>query len=89
MVEIIFSATARVFALLFVVEQFEKLLAEGAVLAILYAFTHVDSSHDRDVEELIIRNVIQFLLIAFLHEWINHLIEYRCHLAHIESIWQN
>ena len=89
MVEIIFSATARVFALLFVVEQFDKLLAEGAVLAILYAFTHADSSHDRDVEELIIRNFIQFFLIAFLHGRINNLIEYRCHLAHIESIWQN
>ena len=95
MVEIIFSATARAFALLLVVEEFEKLLAEGAVFEILREyrvilfFTLADSSHDRYVEELIIRNVIQFLLIAFLHGWINYLIEYRCHLAHIESIWKN
>ena len=89
MVEIIFSATARVFALLFAVKQFEKLLAEGAVLTILYVFTHADSSHDRDVEKLIFCNIIQFFLFAFLNGRINHLIEYRRHLAHIESIWQN
>ena len=89
MVEVIFSATARAFALLVVVEEFEKLLAEGAVFEILYALALADGSHDRNVKKLIIRNFIHFLFIALLHERVNHFIEYRYHLAHVERIWQD